>query len=148
MRIDDAGLDLLFRKARTQNGWLPKPVPEVLLREIYDLMKMGPTSANCSPLRIVFVSSEAGRQRLAPALSAGNRDKTLQAPVTAILAHDLAFYEHLPRLFPHNQTARSWFEGKPHAEPTAFRNSSLQAAYFMLAARAVWLCGNSRGRCS
>lgn len=146
MRIDDAGLDLLFRTARTQNGWLPKPVPEALLREIYDLTKMGPTSANCSPLRIVFVASEAGRQKLAPALSAGNLDKTMQAPVTAILAHDLAFYEHLPRLFPHNQTARSWFEGKPHAEATAFRNSSLQAAYFMLAARAVGLdCGPMSG---
>lgn len=146
MRIDDAGLDLLFRTARTQNGWLPKPVPEALLREVYDLTKMGPTSANCSPLRIVFVASEAGRQKLAPALSAGNLDKTMQAPVTAILAHDLAFYEHLPRLFPHNQTARSWFEGKPHAEATAFRNSSLQAAYFMLAARAVGLdCGPMSG---
>lgn len=146
MRIDDAGLDLLFRTARTQNGWLPKPVPEALLREIYDLTKMGPTSANCSPLRVVFVASEAGRQKLAPALSAGNLDKTMQAPVTAILAHDLAFYEHLPRLFPHNQTARSWFEGKPHAEATAFRNSSLQAAYFMLAARAVGLdCGPMSG---
>lgn len=146
MRIDDAGLDQLFRTARTQNGWLPKPVPEAQLREIYDLTKMGPTSANCSPLRIVFVASEAGRQKLAPALSAGNLDKTMQAPVTAILAHDLAFYEHLPRLFPHNQTARSWFEGKPHAEATAFRNSSLQAAYFMLAARAVGLdCGPMSG---
>lgn len=146
MRIDDAGLDLLFRTARTQNGWLPRPVPEALLREVYDLAKMGPTSANCSPLRVVFVASEEGRQKLAPALSAGNLDKTMQAPVTAILGYDLAFYEHLPRLFPHNQTARGWFEGKPHAEATAFRNSTLQAAYFMLAARALGLdCGPMSG---
>ena len=146
MRIDEAGLDLLFRKARTQNGWLPRPVPEALLREIHDLMKMGPTSANCAPLRIVFVSSDAAKRRLAPALSAGNLEKTMQAPVVAILGYDLAFYEHLPRLFPHNQTARGWFEGKPHAEATAFRNSSLQAAYLMLASRAVGLdCGPMSG---
>lgn len=145
-RIDDAGLDLLFRTARTQNGWLPKPVGEAQLREVYDLMKMGPTSANCSPLRIVFVRSKEGRRRLAPALSPGNVDKVMAAPVTAILGHDLAFYEHLPRLFPHNPTARSWFEGKPHAEATAFRNSTLQGAYFMLAARAVGLdCGPMSG---
>jgi len=145
-RIDEAGLDLLFRTARTQNGWLPKPVGEAQLREVYDLMKMGPTSANCSPLRIVFVRSKEGRRRLAPALSPGNVDKVMAAPVTAILGHDLAFYEHLPRLFPHNPTARSWFEGKPHAEATAFRNSTLQGAYFMLAARAVGLdCGPMSG---
>jgi 3-hydroxypropanoate dehydrogenase len=145
-RLDDSGLDLIFREARTQNGWLPTPVSEAQLREIYDLMKMGPTSANCAPLRIVFVTSEEAKQRLAPALSAGNLDKTMQAPVTAILGHDLAFYEHLPRLFPHNLTARSWFEGQPHAEATAFRNSSLQGAYFMLAARAVGLdCGPMSG---
>ena len=145
-RIDEAGLDLLFRTARTQNGWLPKPVGEAQLREVYDLMKMGPTSANCLPLRIVFVRSKEGRRRLAPALSPGNVDKVMAAPVTAILGHDLAFYEHLPRLFPHNPTARSWFEGKPHAEATAFRNSTLQGAYFMLAARAVGLdCGPMSG---
>ena len=145
-RLDDSGLDLIFREARTQNGWLPTPVSEAQLREIYDLMKMGPTSANCAPLRIVFVTSEEAKQRLAPALSAGNLDKTMQAPVTAILGQDLAFYEHLPRLFPHNLTARSWFEGQPHAEATAFRNSSLQGAYFMLAARAVGLdCGPMSG---
>lgn len=145
-QLDNSGLDLIFREARTQNGWLPTPVSEAQLREIYDLMKMGPTSANCAPLRIVFVTSEEAKQRLAPALSAGNLDKTMQAPVTAILGHDLAFYEHLPRLFPHNLTARSWFEGQPHAEATAFRNSSLQGAYFMLAARAVGLdCGPMSG---
>jgi 3-hydroxypropanoate dehydrogenase len=145
-RIDDSGLDLLFRKARTQNGWLPKPVSTAQLHEIYDLMKMGPTSANCSPLRIVFVTTPDGKKRLAATVSAGNSPKVLEAPVTAILGYDLFFFENLPRLFPHNQTARSWFEGKPHAEPTAFRNSSLQGAYFMLAVRAVGLdCGPMSG---
>jgi 3-hydroxypropanoate dehydrogenase len=145
-RIDEAGLDLLFRTARTQNGWLPKPVSEAQLREIHDLAKMGPTSANCAPLRIVFVATAEAKRRLSPALSPGNVDKVMAAPVTAILGHDLAFYEHLPRLFPHNPTARSWFEGKPHAEATAFRNSTLQGAYFMLAARAVGLdCGPMSG---
>lgn len=145
-RIDDAGLDLLFRNARTQNGWRPEPVSAQQLREIYDLMKMGPTSANCSPLRLVFVTTPEGRKRLAPALSAGNLDKAMAAPVTAILGQDLQFYEHLPRLFPHNQTARSWFEGQPHAEATAFRNATLQGAYLMLAARAVGLdCGPMSG---
>lgn len=145
-RIDDAGLDLLFRKARTQNDWLSKPVSTAQLHEIYDLMKMGPTSANCSPLRIVFVTTPDGKKRLAATVSAGNSGKVLAAPVTAILGYDLFFYENLPRLFPHNQTARSWFEGKPHSEPTAFRNSSLQGAYFMLAARAVGLdCGPMSG---
>jgi 3-hydroxypropanoate dehydrogenase len=146
MRLDDAGLDLIFRAARTQNGWLPRPVPEALLREVHDLAKMGPTSANCSPLRVVFVAGEAARRKLASALSAGNLDKTMQAPVTAILGYDLAFYEHLPRLFPHNQAARGWFEGKPNAEATAFRNATLQAAYFMLAARSLGLdCGPMSG---
>jgi 3-hydroxypropanoate dehydrogenase len=145
-RIDEAGLDLLFRSARSQNGWLPKPVSPAQLHEIHDLMRMGPTSANCSPLRVIFVTSPEGKQRLAPALSAGNLDKVMAAPVTAILGYDLQFFEHLPRLFPHNLTARSWFEGKPHAEATAFRNSSLQAAYLMLAARAVGLdCGPMSG---
>jgi len=145
-RLDDAGLDLLFRKARTQNGWLPKPVSPARLHEIYELLKMGPTSANCSPLRVVFVATPEGKTRLAATVSAGNRDKVLAAPVTAILGYDLFFFENLPRLFPHNQTARSWFEGKPHAEPTAFRNSTLQGAYFMLAARAVGLdCGPMSG---
>ena len=145
-RIDDAGLDLLFRTARSQNGWLPRPVSEAQLREIYDLTKMGPTSANCAPLRIVFVTTDDAKRRLAPALSPGNVDKVMAAPATAILGHDLAFYEHLPRLFPHNPTARSWFEGKPHAEATAFRNSTLQGAYFMLAARALGLdCGPMSG---
>ncbi len=145
--LDEAGRDLLFRKARTQNGWQAKPVSGAQLRELYDLMKMGPTSANCSPLRIVFVTTPAAKQRIAPALSAGNLDKVMAAPATAILGYSLTFYEELPRLFPHNLTARGWFVGKPaHIETTAFRNSALQGAYFMLAARAIGLdCGPMSG---
>lgn len=145
--LDDKALDQLFRTARTQNGWLPKPVSEAQLRRLYDLMKFGPTSANCSPLRVVFVTTEAGKQRLAPALSAGNLPKVMEAPVTAILGYSLRFYEDLPRLFPHNQSARSWFEGKPeHIERTAFRNGTLQGAYLMFAARAIGLdCGPMSG---
>lgn len=145
--LDSKALDQLFRTARSQNGWLPKPVSAAQLRDLYDLMKFGPTSANISPMRVVFVTTEAGKQRLAPALSAGNLPKVMAAPVTAILGYRLDFYEWLPKLFPHNLTARSWFEGKPaHIEATAFRNSSLQGAYLMLAARAIGLdCGPMSG---
>jgi 3-hydroxypropanoate dehydrogenase len=146
-RLDDAGLDLIFRNARTQNGWRDKPVAVETLREIYDLMKLGPTSANCTPLRIVFLTTPAAKERLMPALGPTNIEKTRAAPVTAILGYDLEFYEKLPRLFPHNQEARSWFAGKPAAiESTAFRNSSLQGAYFIIAARALGLdCGPMSG---
>ncbi|MEZ5446447.1 MAG: malonic semialdehyde reductase [Gammaproteobacteria bacterium] len=138
-RIDERGLDLLFREARTHNGWLPRPVSDELLRQVYDLMKWAPTSANSSPARIVFVKSEAAKQRLLPALAPGNVEKTMSAPVTAIVAHDLAFHERLPELFPHAD-ARSWFAGNdPLIEATAFRNGSLQGAYLMLAARALGL---------
>ncbi len=138
-RIDERGLDLLFREARTHNGWLPQPVSDELLGQIYDLMKWAPTSANSSPARIVFVKSEAAKQRLLPALTPGNVEKTMAAPVTAIVAHDLAFHEQLPKLFPHAD-ARSWFAGNdPLIEATAFRNGSLQGAYLMLAARALGL---------
>lgn len=145
-RIDDASLDQIFRTARTHNGWLDKPVPEALLRELYELMKWGPTSANCSPLRIVFVQSAEAKERLLPCMSPGNQDKTRQAPITAILGMDLAFHDKLPQLFPHTD-ARSWFAGNtPLIEATAFRNSSLQGAYFMVAARAVGLdCGPMSG---
>jgi 3-hydroxypropanoate dehydrogenase len=144
--IDAHSLDLLFRTARTHNAWQPKPVPESLLREIYDMAKMGPTSANCSPMRIVFVSTPAGKERLKPALSAGNLDKTMAAPATAIIANDLAFYEELPRLFPHAD-ARSWFAGNEALiATTAMRNGTLQGAYLMLAARALGLdCGPMSG---
>jgi 3-hydroxypropanoate dehydrogenase len=138
--VDNAALDQLFRAARTHNKWLDKDVPDSVLRELVDLAKMGPTSANCQPMRIVFVKSHAAKERLKPFLSSTNRDKTMAAPVCAILAYDLKFYEHLPRIFPHNQAARSWFEGKPdHIATTALRNSSLQGGYFILAARALGL---------
>ncbi|HJZ42478.1 MAG TPA: malonic semialdehyde reductase [Hyphomicrobiaceae bacterium] len=139
-RLDEASLKQLLLEARTHNVWLPREVPDGLLRELVDVMKMGPTSANCSPARIIFVKSKEAKERLKPFLSEGNRDKTMKAPVCAIIGYDLAFYEHLPRLFPHNQEARSWFAGKPdHIRTTAARNGSLQGGYFILAARALGL---------
>ncbi len=145
--LNDAGLDLVFRHARTHNAWQDKPVGETLLRAIHELAKMGPTSANTSPLRVLIIVSPEAKEKLGPALSGGNRDKTMAAPATAIFAHDLEFYEHLHTLFPHNPDARSWFAGKPDViRETAFRNGTLQAAYFMLAARALGLdCGPMSG---
>lgn len=144
--LDDLALDRIFRHARTHSHWLDRPVPESLLREAWDLARMGPTSANCQPLRVVFVRSREAKARLKPALAAGNVDKTMAAPVTAIIGHDLEFHEHLPRLFPHAD-ARSWFAGnEPLIATTAFRNGSLQGAYFILALRAVGLdCGPMSG---
>ena len=144
--LNDAGLDLLFREARTHNGWADKEVSDVLLQAVFDLAKMGPTSANCSPQRIVYVKTQAGKEKLKPALMAGNVEKTMAAPVTAILGYDLEFYEQLPKLFPHTD-ARSWFLGNDDLiEATAFRNGSLQGAYFILAARALGLdCGPMSG---
>jgi 3-hydroxypropanoate dehydrogenase len=140
MRIDPAALDQIFLAARTHNAWLPREVPDALLKELVDIMKMGPTSANCSPARIVFVKSRQAKDRLKPHLSAGNRDKTMAAPVTAIIGYDLAFFDRLPQLFPHNPAARSWFAGKDaHVRTTALRNGSLQGAYLILAARALGL---------
>jgi nitroreductase len=146
-RLDDAALDQLLRRARTQNAWLDHPVPDSLLHDLYELAKWGPTSANCSPLRIVFVKSPAAKEQLLACMNPGNVAKTRQAPVTAILAMDMHFYEQLPQLFPHAPDARSWFEGKPALiESTAFRNSSLQGGYFILAARALGLdCGPMSG---
>jgi 3-hydroxypropanoate dehydrogenase len=146
MKLDDAALDQLFRTARTHNAWQDKPVPDTLLRELHELMKWGPTSANCWPLRVVYVKSAQAKERLIPLLMEGNRAKVRAAPVTAILGMDMAFYEQLPKLFPHTD-ARSWFAGNPALiEATAFRNSSLQGAYFMLAARALGLdCGPMSG---
>ncbi|MDX1975248.1 MAG: malonic semialdehyde reductase [Rickettsiales bacterium] len=143
---DEKTLDLLFRNARTHSDWLDKPVDDALLKQAYDLAKMGPTSANCQPMRIVFVKSKEAKEKLKPALAAGNVDKTMKAPVTAIIAQDMAFYEQLPKLFPHTD-ARSWFVGNQALiESTAFRNASLQGGYFMLAARAVGLdCGPMSG---
>jgi len=137
--IAQPALDQLFLAARTQNKWLDKPVAEEKLRELYDLLKMAPTSANCSPARFVFVRSPEAKAKLKQALSPGNYDKTMTAPVTVIVAHDLQFYDKLPTLFPHAD-ARSWFAGNPSlADTTAFRNGTLQGAYLILAARAVGL---------
>lgn len=145
--LDQKALDLIFIKARTRNGWQDKPVPESLLRKIYDVAIMGPTSANCLPMRIAFVSSVAAKKRLHPALSAGNQAKVMQAPVTAIFAYDLRFYDLLAKTFPHEPDARSWFTGNDAAiHEAAFRNGTLQAAYFMIAARALGLdCGPMSG---
>jgi 3-hydroxypropanoate dehydrogenase len=139
MRLDDRSLDIIFRSARTHSVWLDKPVGDDLLREVYDLMKWAPTSANSSPARIVFVKSELAKQRLLSAVIPGNIDKTRTAPVTAIIAQDHEFYEKLPHLFPHAD-ARSWFVGnQPLIDTTAFRNATLQGAYLILAARALGL---------
>ena len=144
--LGDAALDQLFRSARTYNGYLDTPVSNEQLEAVWELMKFGPTSANCQPARIVFVRTKEGKEKLKPALSAGNTEKTMTAPVTAILAYDTEFFEHLPRMFPHDQTAVHWFKGKPSAEPTAFRNGSLQGAYLIVAARALGLdCGAMSG---
>ena len=146
-KLNDEALDILFRKARTHIVWEEKPVSDELLRQVYELMKWGPTSANSSPARILFLRTPAAKERLRPALSPTNVDKTMQAPVTAIIAHDLKFYENLPRLFPNNLAAREWFSGNQQlAEVTAFRNGTLQGGYLILAARAVGLdCGPMSG---
>jgi len=137
--LDDAALATLFTEARSHNGWSTQPVSDAVLRQLYELARMGPTSANCSPGRFVFVRTAEGKQRLAPALSKGNLEKTMTAPVTVIAAWDTAFYEELPKLFPHAD-AKSWFTGSPEvAHETAFRNGTLQAAYLLLAARALGL---------
>jgi 3-hydroxypropanoate dehydrogenase len=136
----------LFDHARTHNGFKPDAVPPSSLRQLYELMKWGPTSANCTPARIIFVTSAAAKDKLLPAMSEGNREKTRQAPVTAIIGMDMAFYEKLPQLFPHTD-AKSWFVGNSKLiETTALRNSSLQGGYFIIAARALGLdCGPMSG---
>jgi 3-hydroxypropanoate dehydrogenase len=137
--LTQPALDQLFLAARTQNKWLETPVSEDKLRELYDLLKMAPTSANCSPARFVFIRSPEAKAKLKQALSPGNYEKTMTAPVTVIVAHDLHFYDKLPTLFPHAD-ARSWFAGNPSlADTTAFRNGTLQGAYLIMAARAVGL---------
>jgi 3-hydroxypropanoate dehydrogenase len=139
MQLDDRSLDLIFRKARTHNVWLDKPVSDTQLQQIYDLMKWGPTSGNSSPARVVFVRSAEAKLRLLSASSQGNMEKIRTAPVTAIIAHDMEFYEKLPQLFPHTD-ARSWFAGnQPLIDTTAFRNGTLQGAYLIIAARALGL---------
>jgi 3-hydroxypropanoate dehydrogenase len=139
-------LDQIFRDARTQNAWQDRDVPDALLHELVKLLKLGPTSANCSPARFLFVKSREAKERLKPFLSEGNRDKTMAAPVCAIIGYDLDFYEYLPRLFPHTD-AKSWFAGKEEKIfETAFRNGTLQGAYLIIAARALGLdCGPMSG---
>lgn len=137
--LPDAALDQLFRLARTYNGFLDRPVSRAQLEAIWDLMKFGPTSANSMPARLVWCVSDEAKRKLAVLAAPANGEKILGAPVTAIIAMDLKFYDHLPDLFPHTD-ARSWFAGDPeHAARSAFRNSSLQGAYFILAARAIGL---------
>ncbi len=139
MQLNEQSLDTLFRTARTHNGWQDKPVSDELLRQVYDLMKWAPTSANSSPARILFIKSESAKKRLLPALIEGNVEKTRTAPVTAIIAQDHEFYEKLPQLFPHTD-ARSWFVGNQALiDTTTFRNATLQGAYLIIAARALGL---------
>jgi 3-hydroxypropanoate dehydrogenase len=140
MTIDAAGLDLLFKEARTHNKWQTTPVSDETLQALYDILKFGPTSANSSPARFVFIRTPEGKDRLKPALSAGNTDKTMAAPVTVIVAYDPKFFEKLPKLFPHNADAISWFTSNDSlAATTAFRNGTLQGAYLMMAARSLGL---------
>lgn len=143
---DQHALDLLFLNARTHNGWQDRPVDDAVLRRVWDLARMGPTSANCSPARIVFAVSAEAKEKLRPALLIGNVDKTMAAPATAIIGYDMAFFERLPELFPHTD-ARAWFVGNDRLiEMTAFRNGTLQAGYMILAARALGLdCGPMSG---
>jgi 3-hydroxypropanoate dehydrogenase len=146
-RINDHAMDLLFREPRSHNKWLPKPVSEDQLKELYDLMKWGPTCANCFPMRIVFVTEQREKEKLATTAYGNNQEKILAAPVTAILAHDLDFYEWLPRLIPPKPEYQDMYgNNEKLAYDTAFRNSSLQGAYFMLAARGLGLdCGPQSG---
>ena len=144
--LDQSALDLLFFQARTHNAWLDKPVSTTQLERLYDVIKWAPTSANCEPARLVFVQSGDARERLAVCMAPANASKVKAAPVTAIIGMDMDFYENLPRLFPHAD-AKSWFVGnQPMIDATAFRNSSLQGGYFILAARALGLdCGPMSG---
>ena len=145
--LNEEGMDLLFRAARTHNEWLNRPVNDDTLRQLYELMKWGPTSANSCPARILFLRTHEAKARLLPALAPGNVAKTRAAPVTAIIAYDLQFYDKFPQLFPHSPTMRDGFINAPQlVEVTARRNSSLQGAYFIIAARAVGLdCGPMSG---
>jgi 3-hydroxypropanoate dehydrogenase len=146
-KVAKEALDLLFHNGRTHNVWLDRPVEDNLLRQVYDLAKMGPTSANMCPMRLVFVKTKEAKEKLRPCLDAGNVDKTMKAPVTAIIGMDVHFYEQLPKLFPHVD-AKAWFKDLPEnvLEYIALRNSSLQGAYFMLAARSLGLdCGPMSG---
>jgi len=144
--LDNAALEILFHQARSHNGWLDKPVTDQQLHQIYDLMKWGPTSANCSPARIVFVRSAEAKDKLVACMAPGNVQKTKTSPVVAVIGMDMEFYEKLPQLFPHAD-AKSWFAGNQDLiDTTAFRNSSLQGGYLIMAARALGLdCGPMSG---
>ena len=146
-RINDEACDALFRTARTHSAWLDHPVDDGLLHRIYDMMKWGPTSANCCPVRILFLRTRPAKERLRPALQPANVEKTMKAPVTAVIAYDSKFYEVLPRLFPAMPGAKEMFaKSQELADSTAMRNGSLQGAYFMLAARSLGLdCGPMSG---
>jgi len=145
--VSDDALDQLFRNARTYRAWLDRPVAEETLRQLYELLKWGPTSANGSPARFLFIRSREGKERLRPTLSPGNVEKTMTAPVTVVVAYNLRFYEKLPKLSPHNPKMRDLFmSNPPFAEETARRNSSLQGAYLIIAARSLGLdCGPMSG---
>jgi 3-hydroxypropanoate dehydrogenase len=139
MPLDDSALDTLFCTARTKNAWTDRPVSDETLQALYGILKFGPTSANCSPARFVFIRTPEAHEKLKPALNPGNIDKTMSAPITVIVAHDPLFYEQLPKLFPHAD-ARAWFSGNPDlAEETAMRNGTLQGGYLIIAARALGL---------
>ncbi|NJC41254.1 3-hydroxypropanoate dehydrogenase [Brevundimonas alba] len=137
--LSDSALAQLFTEARTRNAWSDRPVSEDLLRKLYELTKFGPTAVNNTPARFVFVTSPEAKARLAPHMSEGNRAKTLQAPVNVIIGQDIDFHEHLPVLFPHAPGAKDWFADEAARREAAFRNSSLQGGYFLLAARALGL---------
>lgn len=137
--LSEAALAQLFTEARTRNAWSDRPVPEELLRRLYELTKFGPTAVNATPARFVFLTSPEARARLAPLMSEGNREKTLQAPVNVIIGQDIEFHEQLPTLFPHAPGAKDWFADEAGRRETAFRNASLQGGYFLLAARALGL---------
>ncbi|MEM6412419.1 MAG: malonic semialdehyde reductase [Pseudomonadota bacterium] len=144
--VNDDALNTIFRRARSYNSWQDRDVPETLMRAIYELTKWGPTSANGSPARFIFISQGEERERLKPFLSEGNTEKTMTAPWTVIIAHDLDFNEQMPRLFPHEPSAKDWFADEDQREVHAFRNGSLQSAYFLIAARAIGLdCGPMSG---
>lgn len=137
--LSDSALAQLFTEARTRNAWSDRPVPEALLRRLYDLTKFGPTAVNATPARFVFLTSPEARARLAPHMAEANRAKTLQAPVNVIIGQDIEFHETLPKLFPHAPGAKDWFADEAGRRETAFRNASLQGGYFLLAARALGL---------
>src|SRR5947209_2481516 len=145
--LNDEALVQLFREARTHNAWLDRPVSDEVLRQLYELLKWGPTSANCEPARILFLRTPEAKERLRPALAPGNLEKTMKSPVTAIIGYDERFYEKLPKLFPHNPAMKDYFVQSPDlAETTAFRNGTLQGGYFILAARSLGLdCGPMSG---